>query len=64
VNAAPPDETTVLRGAARLLAHCATLARPDRERPTARARLESEVGPTLARLLVDGLASRSRRALV
>src|SRR5262249_38055319 len=42
------------RGNALLLAHCAAFG----DRPTAYARLQSEVGEQLARLLVDGLGGR------
>ncbi len=64
MTAAAPDDTTALRGASRVLAHCARLERAGDDRPSARARLESEVGFELARLLVDALASGPRRALV
>jgi hypothetical protein len=40
------------RGAALLLSHCAAL---DDERPDAYERIEQEVGPSLARLLVVAL---------
>ena len=45
------------RGAPRLLEHCAALERVTRgERPSARARLELELGGELAALLVAALA--------
>jgi hypothetical protein len=47
------------RGAPRLLEHCAALDRvTGSERPTARVRLERELGYELADLLVGALAYR------
>jgi hypothetical protein len=53
------------RGAPRLLEHCAALERvTSGEGPSARARLELELGDDLAELLVGALAgSGSRRPL-
>jgi hypothetical protein len=49
------------RGAPRLLEHCAALERvTGGERPSARARLELELGDDLAELLVGALAAPSR----
>ena len=53
------------RGAPRLLEHCAALQRvTSGERPSARARLELELGGELTELLVGALAGpgRSRAA--
>ena len=58
--AAAPEHATPVRGASRLLADCARLGRPGQDRPSARARLEGELGPELARLLVGGLAAGGR----
>jgi hypothetical protein len=50
------------RGAPRLLAHFALLERvTSREEPSARARLELELGGELAELLVGALARAGRR---
>jgi hypothetical protein len=62
--AAPRHDGSAFRGASRLLADCARVGRAPFERPSARARLESELGVELARRLVDGLAAGPRRALV
>lgn len=49
------------RGAPRLLEHCVALARvTGSEGPTARVRLERELGCELADLLVEALAYRRR----
>jgi hypothetical protein len=49
------------RGAPRLLEHCAALERvTSAERPSARARLELELGGALAELLVGALAGPDR----
>jgi hypothetical protein len=49
------------RGAPRLLEHCAVLERvTGGERPSARARLERELGCDLAELLVGALARPGR----
>jgi hypothetical protein len=49
------------RGAPRLLEHCAVLERvTSGERPSARARLDLELGGDLAELLVGALASPGR----
>jgi hypothetical protein len=49
------------RGAPRLLEHCAALARvTGGERPSARARLELELGGDLADLLIGALAGPGR----
>ncbi len=64
MNAALSDDAIARRGASRLLAHCARLAGAVDDRPSARTRLEGELGLELARLLVDALASGPRRALV
>ena len=64
MTAAAPDDATAVRGTSRLLAQCARLAQAGHDRPSARTRLESEVGLELARLLVGALASGPRRALV
>jgi hypothetical protein len=64
MNAAAPDDATDLRGVSRLLAHCARVPRAGHDRPSARTRLEGEVGLELARLLIDALVSGPRRALV
>jgi hypothetical protein len=45
------------RGSALLLAHCAAFG----DKPSAYARLESEVGEHLARVLVSGLGAHSAR---
>jgi hypothetical protein len=58
--AAAPEHAIPLRGAARLLADCARLAPAGHDRPSARARLDGELGPELARLLVGGLAPSGR----
>jgi hypothetical protein len=63
MNAALSDDAIARRGASRLLAHCARLAGAV-DGPSARTRLEGELGLELARLLVDALASGPRRALV
>ena len=50
------QESTGAPGTARLLEHCAGLARaPESRRASARTRLESELGDDLADLLVDAL---------
>jgi hypothetical protein len=50
------------RGAPRLLEHCAALERvTGGEGPSARARLELELGGDLAELLVGALAAPGRR---
>ncbi len=64
MNSALSNDGIARRGATRLLAHCARLAGGADDRPSARTRLEGELGLELARLLVDGLASGPRRALV
>jgi hypothetical protein len=46
----------------RLLRDCAAVARLTAERPTARERLEREVGPELARRLADVLRPKPPRA--
>lgn len=46
------------RGLDLLLHHCVGLSGLERERPTARERLESVVGVELARMLVGALAGR------
>lgn len=52
------------RGAPRLLGHCAALERvTSAERPSARTRLELELGGDLAELLVAALAGSRRRAV-
>jgi hypothetical protein len=63
MTAAAPEHASPLRGVSRLLADCARFGGAGRDRPSARARLEGEVGLELARLLVDGLASHRRRPL-
>ena len=63
MNAAVSNDAIARRGASRLLTHCAWLADAD-DRPSARTRLEGELGLELARLLVDALASGPRRPLV
>ena len=62
--AAAPEHAITLRGASRLLADCARLAPALDDPQSARARLESELGPELARLLVGGLAASRRRSPV
>lgn len=53
-----------LRGAPRLLEHCAAFARLTAgETSTAQARLEHELGGELAALLVGALAGGTRRPL-
>ena len=64
MNAAASEDANARRGVSRLLTHCARLADVADDRPTARSRLEGELGLELARLLVDALASGPRRALV
>lgn len=50
------------RGASRLLGDCAALERlAPSDRPSARARLESELGHELAALLLDALAAVAER---
>jgi hypothetical protein len=61
MDAASPQQVGG-QGAPRLLRHCDALARvTSSERPSARDRLELELGCELARLLVDAL-SGDRRA--
>jgi hypothetical protein len=64
MNARASNDVGAVRGASRLLAHCARLSRSGDDRPSARARVEAELGLELARLLVDALASGPRRVLV
>jgi hypothetical protein len=64
MNAAAPNDAIARRGVSRLLTHCTRLADAADDRPSARSRLEGELGLELARLLVDALASGPRRALV
>ena len=49
------------RGADLLLAHCCLLGRLEDTRPPVSARLEQELGPELARLLLHALALGQRR---
>lgn len=51
------------RGPGLLLAHCFALTRLDDLEPSAAARLERQIGPELARLLVGALAGRRRERL-
>jgi hypothetical protein len=53
-----PLESLHTRGATLLLSHCAAFCE---ERPQAFARLEQEVGPRLARMLVFALTGRQER---
>ncbi len=48
------------RGPSLLIAHSNALTRPDDVPPAVYARLEAELGPRLARLLVAALAGRRR----
>jgi hypothetical protein len=54
----PTDITPTRRGDALLLSHCAAFGV---ERPPPFARLEHEVGPRLAKLLVFALSGRQGR---
>ena len=45
-----------------LIEHCAALARLDPERRSAAERLQEQLGPELAQLLVAALATRPRLA--
>ena len=54
----PTDTTPTSRGDALLLSHCAAFGL---ERPAPFARLEREVGPQLAKLLVFALSGRQGR---
>ena len=64
MHAVASDDSAALRGAARLLAHCARVVGAGHDRPSARDRVESELGLELTRLLIDALASSPRRAFV
>ena len=64
MNPAASNDAIARRGVSRLLTHCTRLADAAHDRPSARTRLEGELGLELARLLVDALASGPRRALV
>ena len=55
-----PDPQAGGRGPRLLLDHCAALTRLEESRPPAFARLEQELGPELARMLVGALAGRRR----
>jgi hypothetical protein len=56
MNAAPPHP----KGLSLILEHCARLSAEEHGRPSAALRLEQLVGGDLARLLLNGLAGRSR----
>jgi hypothetical protein len=45
-----------------LLRDCLALGHPERRRPTAKVRLEEELGPEFARKLVSSLSDPSKRS--